>query len=364
MSNNIYIALYISSHGFGHMTRCLAVVDYILKNSNYNIYIACDKNQNDFARIYLKDYSSRIIYKDILTDIGLINKKNSLEVDSSLLEEQLSSFINSWDDTLMKEYNMLKSLEIKCIISDISPIGCLLGHKLGVENILISNFTWVDQYKFLNINENIISKFRLAYSYVTKFIKYDLALPTSSIITKNIDEVSFICRPIYKERVEFIRKKYGKSIFITCGKSATLNKICIKNFRGTIFTTSGVDIICDDKCNVIKLPIDILDTQNYIAACDLVIAKAGWGTIAEAIVAHTNLVLIERPSAKEDSFNIEEIKKNKLGISIKEEDLFNLDIEQIENQLKESIDYKRLNTYKNDVKCVVNIILNADKNKK
>ena len=67
---------------------------------------------------------------------------------------------------------------------------------------------------------------------------------------------------------------------------------------------------------------------------------------------------------KEDSFNIEEIKKNKLGISIKEEDLFNLDIEQIENQLKESIDYKRLNTYKNDVKRVVNIILNADKNKK
>ena len=44
--------------------------------------------------------------------------------------------------------------------------------------------------------------------------------------------------------------------------------------------------------------------------------------------------------------------------------MFNLDIEQIENQLKESIDYKRLNTYKNDVKRVVNIILNADKNKK
>ena len=34
MSNNIYIALYISSHGFGHMTRCLAVVDYILKNKD------------------------------------------------------------------------------------------------------------------------------------------------------------------------------------------------------------------------------------------------------------------------------------------------------------------------------------------
>ena len=64
MSNNIYIALYISSHGFGHMTRCLAVVDYILKNSNYNIYIACDKNQNDFARIYLKNDEDYKLFED------------------------------------------------------------------------------------------------------------------------------------------------------------------------------------------------------------------------------------------------------------------------------------------------------------
>ena len=110
MSNNIYIALYISSHGFGHMTRCLAVVDYILKNSNYNIYIACDKNQNDFARIYLKDYSSRIIYKDILTDIGLINKKNSLELDSSLLEDAKDA--PNKIEKLMEDVRIADSVEV------------------------------------------------------------------------------------------------------------------------------------------------------------------------------------------------------------------------------------------------------------
>ena len=58
--------------------------------------------------------------------------------------------------------------------------------------------------------------------------------------------------------------------------------------------------------------------------------------------------MIKRPSEKDNSFNIEEIKKNKLGISIREEDLLNLDIEKLEKQLKKEIDYNKLNSYKND----------------
>src|SRR5699024_5784519 len=132
---------------------------------------------------------------------------------------------------------------------------------------------------------------------------------------------------------------YKNSIFITCGKSASLNTINIKNFSGTIFTTSGIDITTDKECNVIKLPIDILDTQNYIAASDIVITKAGWTTISEAIIGHTSLVLIEIPSYNEDTFNIENIKKNNLGISIKEDDLINIDIKDLKDKLNKNIDY-------------------------
>lgn len=48
----------------------------------------------------------------------------------------------------------------------------------------------------------------------------------------------------------------------------------------------------------------------------MVITKAGLGAILDGIVGRTNLVLIERTSARESIFNIEENKKNKLGISI------------------------------------------------
>ena len=59
----MYIALYISSHGFGHMTRCLGIMQNILNTSDYNLYIVCGKRQNDFARTYLAKYKDRIIYK-------------------------------------------------------------------------------------------------------------------------------------------------------------------------------------------------------------------------------------------------------------------------------------------------------------
>lgn len=353
----MYIALYISSHGFGHMTRCLGIIENILNTSDYNLYIVCGKRQNDFARIYLAEYKDRIIYKDLVTDIGLVNKKNYLEVDKLSLQQQLLEFTSSWKDIVNDEYDFLKGLNIKCIVSDISPIGTLVGHKLQLPVVLITNFTWIEQYKYIGIDESIIDKYRQAYSYVTKFIKYDLCLPINSINCKDVNEVGFICRGIELDKVEKIKKQYGKSIMVTCGKSANLNTINIKNFKGTIFTISGIDINCDNDCNVVNLPIEILDTQNYIAASDMVISKAGWGTIAEAILGHTNLVLIERPSAKEDSFNIEKIKENKLGISIAEKDLSTIDIQNLENELKNNINYKKLNTYKNDVDKIVELIL-------
>ena len=91
----------------------------------------------------------------------------------------------------------------------------------------------------------------------------------------------------------------------------------------------------------------------------MVITKVGWGTIGEAVLGHTNLVLIERPSANEESFNfnIEKIKENKLGISIAEKDLSTIDIQSLENELKNNIDYEKLNTYKNDVDKIVELIL-------
>lgn len=355
----MYIAFYISSHGFGHMTRCLSVIEYILNNTKYKIYIACDKKQNDFCRIYLSKFKDRILYSDFLTDIGFVNKENSLEVDKDIVEQKLSDFISSWDDIVDRECNILKDLHIKYLICDISPIGCMVGNKLDLPIVFMSNFSWIEQYEHIKIDNTLIDKFKRAYSYIDKFIRYDLCLP-NDINSKYTYDVGFVYREIDKSRVKEIKNKYRKSIFITCGKSANLESINVTNFNGTIFTTSGIDIVSNDSCNIVKLPMNILDTQNYIAASDLVIAKAGWGTIAEAVLGNTPLVLIERNSAIEDSFNIEKIKEYKLGISIKEDELNNIDIFKISKRIDDNIDCSKFSNFNNCNIDIMNILLEGD----
>ncbi|UPO97418.1 hypothetical protein MKD34_00860 [Cetobacterium somerae] len=136
--------------------------------------------------------------------------------------------------------------------------------------------------------------------------------------------MDFICRKIDNKKIQEIKEKYGHSIFISCGKSAQLEKITIRNFKGTVFTTSGIDVENRDGV-VVKLQLDILDTQSYIGASEFVITKAGWVTIAECICNKTKMILLERDGVLEDTHIINELKKKSNAKSIKFEELIELD---------------------------------------
>ncbi|NLD50957.1 MAG: hypothetical protein GX660_27760 [Clostridiaceae bacterium] len=345
-----WIVFYISSHGFGHMTRCLAIIEELLEKTDYSIYIASGKFQNDFAGVYLEGHADRLLFRNIVTDIGLINNKNSLKVDTEKLQKELFNFTAGWDTVSDEEFYILSSFNISCIISDISPIGALVAEKLGVRCIGISNFTWVEQYESLELDCDIIQKYIEAYKKLDCFIEYELALPMESLKIPRL-KTGFISRKIDPARVEEIKQKHGNSIIITCGKSANLENINVRNFDGCIFTTSGINITGNN--NVVKLPLNTPDTQNYIAAGSAVITKAGWGTISEAVIAKSKLVLIEREDVFEDTYSITELKNRALAISIKESALTNLDMVHLGQELNRNISLEKLNTYSDQTDYII-----------
>ena len=75
--NKKCLAFYVSSHGFGHMTRCLAIMEELLETTDHLIYLASGAYQNSFARTYLARFGDRVMYKDIRTEVGLVNKENT-----------------------------------------------------------------------------------------------------------------------------------------------------------------------------------------------------------------------------------------------------------------------------------------------
>ena len=350
--NNQYLAFYASSHGFGHMTRCLAIIEELLETTDHLIYLASGAYQNSFARTYLARFGDRVVYKDIRTEVGLVNKQNSLQVDIPRLEQELTDFMAGWDTAVAEEVAYLQHLPVACVVSDISVIGIQVGEQLGVRNFGIANFTWCEQYEHLGLSDTIIARFREVYAKLDLLIEYDLMLRAPKLTVPR-KQIGFICRRFDPDRIAAIKAQYGSSIFITCGKSASLVNIQIDNYEGTIFATSGIDITVTGNATVVQLPIETFDTHNYLAASDIVIAKAGWGTISEALLSKRNLVLIEREGVLEDTENIEELKRRGVAVSIKESDLARIDMNTIRDLIAEKIVRENLDAYQNAVEDII-----------
>ncbi|PPA70534.1 hypothetical protein C4B60_13100 [Jeotgalibacillus proteolyticus] len=61
--------------------------------------------------------------------------------------------------------------------------------------------------------------------------------------------------------------------------------------------------------NVVKIPSNYTESQNYIAASDLVITKAGWGTVSEAVIFQKPLLLVDRMYMNEDYNTVNYLKE-------------------------------------------------------
>lgn len=78
--------------------------------------------------------------------------------------------------------------------------------------------------------------------------------------------------------------------------------------------------------NVHKISENYTESQNYVAAADYIISKAGWGTVSEAILQNKPLLIIDRKGMSEDQNTIQFLKDNNLCNLITWEELQSIDI--------------------------------------
>lgn len=373
MSKKECIAFYISSHGFGHLTRSLALIEYLLQNTSYSIYLCSGEVQVSYAKIYMNKYSDRVCYSVQKTDVGLINQENSLCVNLEETNREVKNLLSGYPEVVESETKKLKLCNVVLILSDISALAFLVGKSLSVKTIGIANFTWVDQYLGIGADEEIIEQMKKIYSYGDYYIKYDLSLPFSGAPEGKIEDSNFIVsRPIVESRIQEIReeckalyeqktgsKEFPEILLLTLGQSANLPPIRLTNFKGVVLYTQGVNIQEDSQKNYIlqKIPYDVEDTQSYIAAADMVISKAGWSSVAESLVAHRYLFLIEREGVDDDTNTIETLCSRGLAAKLKQSELKELNYSALKERAEKYIQTDKLFTIKNNTKNLCNKII-------
>jgi uncharacterized protein (TIGR00661 family) len=303
------IAYYISDYGYGHATRSIAIIRKLLEREQNVKIIICHSFALKFIQVSLS--SNRISFRSINTDIGYVLKKDTIQPDTEQLNIEFVKFIQDWVEKIEQEKLFLQKNEVNLVISDISPLGFEGADSLGIPSIGLSNFTWYTAYQGL-IEEQSLAVFKQAYDKMTKF--YSLA---GSREKWEKDELSFpfFSRYIEEKEVQRIRKIVnpdGNKSVIFVGLGMNIENELIEQFSfwdspDCIFiTSSNMEV---DKDNVYSIPKDYLETQNYIAASDLVISKAGWGIASEAVAANVPLLLINRKSMNEDQNTIHYLKE-------------------------------------------------------
>ncbi|XWN52055.1 hypothetical protein L0P96_13005 [Anoxybacillus flavithermus] len=309
------IAYYISDYGFGHAARSVALIRHLLAMEEDLKVIICHSFALHFLRESLKG-ENRVAFRTIETDIGYVLRKDSIEPDIEKLNVEYEKYLKKWNFLIEQERDFLQTNKVDFVISDISAFPFEAAYTLGTPSLGISNFTWHTAYQGL-IADPLLEPLKEAYEKMTFF--FSLAgSQEPDWGMKGTKQFGFFAREVDENEVHRIRKLVNPTsekfvVFFGLGMKIDIEQLeCLPMWdsRNCLFiVSSNVQV---QKPNVFSIPKDYIESQNYIAAADLVISKPGWGIVSEAVCARKPLLILDRQTMKEDQNTISFLKTNHL----------------------------------------------------
>ncbi|MED9970008.1 MAG: glycosyltransferase family protein [Ruminococcus sp.] len=330
------ICFFLSDHGFGHIARNIPIIVSVVKNYDTFVYVVCGERHIEFAKKNLELMLTAEQYKRVSfhvdhTDIGLICKDGTLDVDSDALTKSTTEFLSELPQKAEQYFHWLTENHIDAVLCDM-PIWSIQACELAdVPLLYVGNFTWAEMYR-----EHLPSVIWQSYSVYYGKIKHAMlyALHNNEMLeflkSSEKTKTSVTARPFDEKAVSEIRAKHNRPIvFVALGMSAQFKEpLYVSSVPYDFYTTEGVPLVSE---NVEVIPYTTINTQDYVAAADYVITKAGWGTVSECLLAKKPMALFARDSVLEDRTTIRLLEEKHLAVSVTQDDLH--DIEEIVNRL-------------------------------
>ncbi|WP_458120258.1 glycosyltransferase [Paenibacillus sp. Z6-24] len=305
------ICYYVSDYGYGHATRSIAVIRQMLDNCTetpIRLIINSGKALSFLKESLQTTGKHQLEFRNTFSDTGYVLQKDSIAADIPRLRHQYNNDMSLFDERVGVEKNFLLESGAQLVISDISPIPVAAASKAGIESLGISNFTWYTAYRdMLELHE--LNGLREAYARMDHFIGLAGSAEPAWGCKCRID-TGFFCRKPDPVEVQRIRQELnpggkGKLIFFALGMSIQVDELSSLKLWDSedcrFIVSANMDI---ERPNISHIPAHYSESQNYVAAADLVITKPGWGTICEAVELNKPLVLLNRSSFYEDRHTI------------------------------------------------------------
>ena len=306
----------ITAHGFGHAARAVAVMEALSKRISVKHKVVSLVPEWFFSQFF----SDSLSVFSVQTDVGLVQLSALKEdLEASLVELQ------NFYPLAREKVDELATIFSDCdlVICDIAPSGIAAAKRAGVPSLLLENFTWDWVYK------GYLSRYPQLKTYIDYlndlYSKADYHVQAEPVCNNSRCDVRVepVAREI-KKSVKTVRQQLGiqenrQLVLMTMGGegAGTLPLDSLARLRDILFVIAGTDPQKQGPENLYFLPTDSgIFHPDLVAACDAVIGKVGYSTLAEVYHADVPFGYISRPTFPESAPLVSYIEHNMTGLEI------------------------------------------------
>ncbi|AXR64557.1 glycosyltransferase family 1 [Leptospira mayottensis 200901122] len=331
------ITYYVSGHGFGHISRSMEIILYLLRSFSELEIDLVTVREKFLTTLSLSEEDSknleRLRVRKKVVDVGMI-QKDSLSIDIPATEENLKEFDLKKRYIQISEIDSCLDFETELIISDSASLPFMVADKIKIPSLFVGNFTWDFIYsgyaKESPIFERTAKVLYEEYYHATFGLLLPFACPAPSLADHK--QIGLVGRRPYlnKEAAkEFFQLPKDKiHLLFSFGaygvETSRFHWECFDSEKYTI-VLSGTDfdftqIPKKQRDGIIQL--SGVHYPDLLTACDYVITKPGYGIMSESVYAKTPLLYTDRGNFPEVPYLRRSLNEEIPSAYISNEELF------------------------------------------
>lgn len=311
----------VSAHGFGHAARTAAVLQALAELAP----VHCRVVSQVPLWFFQNSLPCPFIHYPWQTDVGLV-QQTALREDLPATVKELKKFYPLRQEQVVRVAEVFARCDL--VLCDIAPLGIAAARQAGVPSVLLENFTWdwlyqgyLEQYPALRPFLSCLRNLNQQADYHIQAIPVCAPGPCDLLVGP-------VARRIRGSRAD-VRQKLGvaagqRLVLVSLGGLGMtgVNLRLPDDGNDILYLVAGQGTKAQAQKHVRFLPPDSsLDHPDLVAACDAVIGKVGYSTLAEVYRAQVPFGYIQRQDFRESGPLVSFIRQEMAGLEITEQEL-------------------------------------------
>lgn len=281
------IAFYISSHGFGHASRSIEVINAVLdRQPGVRVII------RSAVAPWLVSRTARpgVTLEPVETDTGVV-QLDSLNLDEAATLARARQFMATFPERVAAEVAWLRQAGTSVVVADTPALGIAAAHAAGVPGIALGNFTWDWIYSGYAGSADLVDPIGEVYRHTTLALR--LPMWGGFATMPAVLDMPFVARRSSRDPAE-VRSLLG----LPAGE-----RLALVSFGG--YGVDGLNVAALRQLAGYRalLPGDVDESAMYarglryedlVRAVDIVVSKPGYGIVSECLANDTALLYTSR----------------------------------------------------------------------